>query len=65
MCQSHRVGLAEVREHIPLEHGLRLSDGGAITIWQRQRAYSIRTRIKTMPLVEYQLSFDESESIFH
>ena len=41
--------LLMVREHIPLEQGLRpksLSIGGAITTCS-QRAYSIRTRIKT------------------
>ena len=42
-----------VREHIPLEQGLRLSSTFMITfiIFPSQRAYSIRTRIKTHSLL--------------
>ena len=37
-----------LREHIPLEQGLRLyKDGMSKLHWYTQRAYSIRTRIKT------------------
>ena len=40
--------LLEVREHIPLEQGLRRSRLKSLVFRvHRQRAYSIRTRIKT------------------
>ena len=55
-----------VREHIPLEQGLRLV-GKTIFACPKlcQRAYSIRTRIKTPDLFNSKLSIVESESIFH
>ncbi len=37
-----------VREHIPLEQGLRLSRDVKGDVTKGQRAYSIRTRIKTI-----------------
>ena len=36
-----------IREHIPLEQGLRLNCGNCCLMCCYQRAYSIRTRIKT------------------
>ena len=38
----------QVREHIPLEQGLRLIIHIVVALNQGQRAYSIRTRIKTV-----------------
>ena len=41
-----------VRDHIPLEQGLRLVTGStAATPWTSQRPYSIRTRIKTLEVL--------------
>ena len=40
--------MRHVRDHIPLEQGLRLAAiGGAAVGYYGQRPYSIRTRIKT------------------
>ena len=55
-----------VREHIPLEQGLRLNYEGDIDpVRFCQRAYSIRTRIKTLSVFSFMIYFCLSESIFH
>ena len=62
--QSSIAGKAPVREHIPLEQGLRQAFGFKGLKNNRQRAYSIRTRIKTR-CGRLTLLFYLSESIFH
>ena len=48
MVRPERADYAGVRDHIPLEQGLRLILTGCLhTSLDRQRPYSIRTRIKT------------------
>ena len=55
-----------VRDHIPLEQGLRQSSLQTRHQWQqRQRPYSIRTRIKTMLGRSAQKTVRKSETIFH
>ena len=47
MSTTTSDNLCFVREHIPLEQGLRLHAKSYADTWKSQRAYSIRTRIKT------------------
>ena len=55
-----------VREHIPLEQGLRQKGEQYNNKKNSQRAYSIRTRIKTQHILAERLAtFNLSESIFH
>ena len=57
-----------LREHIPLKQGLRLSAVRYVrrTLYRPQRAYSIKTRIKTHHSVIVSMDIlEDSESIFH
>jgi len=56
--------VAKVRDHIPLEQGLRPVLTKEVNKGIRQRPYSIRTRIKTDHLLVYLLE-QKSETIFH
>ena len=54
-----------VRDHIPLEQGLRLSADAAGLPALCQRPYSIRTRIKTIDSGLPVSAGEQSETIFH
>ena len=60
------MGNPRVRDHIPLEQGLRRADRLIpATRMHRQRPYSIRTRIKTVDPVGVTERHERSETIFH
>ena len=55
-----------VRDHIPLEQGLRLPRRiHWLCLESSQRPYSIRTRIKTERLLDAAEDSRKSETIFH
>ena len=58
---------SSVRDHIPLEQGLRHREHAPITgePCKGQRPYSIRTRIKTGAQVSVKKNNPRSETIFH
>ena len=61
-----RLAARSVRDHIPLEQGLRHVYLKKITLRQCcQRPYSIRTRIKTLLTLTFLKLCKKSETIFH
>ena len=67
MDSNDTKSMSLLREHIPLKQGLRppsKTDRGSRNL-SAQRAYSIKTRIKTGHLVLHAHDDLRSESIFH